>query len=74
MRERREACGARGRVAYGAMRVVERGAGARKARPAVRVSDSVPKSRRTDNCRTDKHSGWLRHQATGVAGSVFPLR
>lgn len=36
MRERREACGARGRVAYGAMRVVEHGAGAREARPAVK--------------------------------------
>ncbi|GGX55146.1 hypothetical protein GCM10010298_18620 [Streptomyces microflavus] len=56
------------------MRVVKRGGGALEARPAGRGERLCPGVASHGNCRTDKHSGWLRHQATGVAGSVFPLR
>ncbi|GAA2979781.1 hypothetical protein GCM10020227_55510 [Streptomyces flavovirens] len=55
------------------LRVVVHGSRACGAHPDREgATDSVPEPSAQD-CRTDKHSGWLRHQATGAGGGCFPL-
>ncbi|HWU09508.1 MAG TPA: helix-turn-helix domain-containing protein [Streptomyces sp.] len=49
--------------------MASRGARPRSARRTGEGDGLCPEPR-PSNCRTDKHSGWLRHQATGVGGCV----